>query len=272
MINRRTKSVIIICLISIILIGLAIGGLMINESHLKPDFIQKNQSPSLKHPFGTDWMGRDMFLRTTKGLSISLVIGIVASAFSAIIAVIIGALAGTMPKWVDNIIIWMIDLIMGIPHMLLLLIISFVLGRGLKGLVIGIIITHWTGLARLVRSEVLQVRSEFYIKVSKKMGKSNFYIFRKHIIPHILPQFIISLILLFPHAILHEASITFLGFGLSPEEPAVGIILSESMKYLSTGIWWLGIFPGLALVILILLFNQLGENLRTILDPHSAQQ
>lgn len=271
MTNTRTKSLIIIFITIIILISILIFGSLINEENLEADFSIKNESPSINYPFGTDWMGRDMFLRTVKGLSISLSLGIVASIFSAFIAVIIGALGGMMPKWVDNIIIWLIDLFMGIPHILLLLIISFVVGRGIKGLMIGIIVTHWTSLARLIRSEVLQVRSEFYIKLSKKLGKSNFYIFKKHILPHILPQFMVSLVLLFPHAILHEAAITFLGFGLSPEQPAVGIILSESMKYLTTGMWWLGFFPGLSLVAMIMLFEKLGENLRRVMDPYSAQ-
>ena len=271
MTNTRTKSLIIIIITVCILLSITIAGLLINEDDLKADFSSKNQPPSLNDPFGTDWMGRDMFLRTIKGLSMSLTIGIIASVFSAFIAVIIGVLAATLPKWVDNIIIWFIDLVMGIPHILLLLIISFVVGRGFKGLMIGIIVTHWTGLARLIRSEVLQIRSEFYIKLSKKLGKGNFYLFRKHILPHILPQFLVSLVLLFPHAILHEASITFLGFGLSPEEPAVGIILSESMKYLSAGMWWLGFFPGISLVALILLFEKLGANLRKVTDPYSAQ-
>lgn len=270
--NARTKSIVTILVTVCILLTITISGSMIKEDSIKADFSMKNQSPSMSHPYGTDWMGRDMFLRTIKGLSISLKFGILASIFSALIAVIIGALAGTMPKWVDNIVIWFIDLVMGIPHILLLLIISFVVGRGFKGLIIGIIFTHWTSLARLIRSEVLQIRSEFYIKLSKKLGKSNFYIFKNHILPHILPQFMVSLVLLFPHAILHEASITFLGFGLPPEQPAVGIILSESMRYLSAGLWWLGFFPGLSLVALIILFQRLGENLRIVLDPYSAQE
>ncbi|HHV39286.1 MAG TPA: ABC transporter permease [Tepidimicrobium sp.] len=272
MMNRRTKSIIMVIVTISILTLILIGGLLIDESSLKADFSSKNLSPSLDHLFGTDWIGRDMFLRTIKGLSISLIIGIVASIFSGVIAVIVGALAGIMPKWVDSIIIWLIDLVMGIPHILLLIIISFITGRGFKGLLIGIVATHWTGLARLIRSEVLQIRSEFYIKLSKKLGRSNSYILRRHILPHILPQFIVSLILLFPHAILHEAGITFLGFGLSPEEPAVGIILSESMKYLSTGMWWLAFFPGLSLVGLIILFDKLGDNVKKLLDPYSAQE
>lgn len=269
--NRRTRTLIFTLLAICILIGITIFGLRIDENDLRADFSNKNQPPSLKHPFGTDWMGRDMFLRTLKGLSISLHLGIIASLLSALIAALLGALAGTMPRWVDNMIIWLIDLFMGIPHILLILIISFICGRGYRGLSLGIIFTHWTSLARLVRGEVLQIRNEFYIKLSRRLGRSNFFILRKHILPHILPQFIVGLVLLFPHAILHEASISFLGFGLPPELPAVGIILSESMKYLFAGLWWLGFFPGLSLVLVIILFERLGENLRLLLDPYSAQ-
>lgn len=270
--NRRKTSIIIILMTITIILSVILFGITMEETKLAVDFSSKNLKPSINHPFGTDWMGRDMLLRTIKGLSISIIIGLVASLISAVMAVIIGALAGTMPKWVDNIINWFIDLVMGIPHIVLLILISFVMGRGFKGILVGIALTHWTSLARLIRSEVIQIRNEFYIKLSKKLGRSNFYILRKHIIPHILPQFIVGLVLLFPHAILHEAAISFLGFGMSPEQPAVGIILSESMKYLSSGMWWLAFFPGLSLVLIVLLFEKLGENLKRVLDPYSAQE
>lgn len=270
--NRKTKTLIIIIVTFTIILAITLIGIFLGESSVEADFTAKNLSPSIKHLFGTDWMGRDMFARTLKGLSISILIGIVASTVSAIMAVIIGVAAGTMPKWVDNIIIWCIDLIMGIPHIVLLILISFVMGRGLKGIIVGIVVTHWTSLARLIRGEVLQIQNEFYIKLSRKLGKSNIYIMKKHILPHVVPQFIVGLILLFPHAILHEAAITFLGFGLSPEQPAVGIILSESMKYLSAGMWWLAFFPGLTLVGIVLLFDKLGENLRRLIDPYSSQE
>jgi peptide/nickel transport system permease protein len=93
-----------------------------------------------------------------------------------------------------------------------------------------------------------------------------------HLLPHLVPQFFVGLILLFPHAVLHEASISFLGFGLPPEQPAIGIILSESMRYISTGMWWQAVLPGLTLVLIVLLVDKLGDNLRTILDPYSAQE
>jgi len=269
--NGRIKLIVSTVLTITVILTLAILGNMMNEDVLKADFTRKNLAPCIEHPFGTDWMGRDMVARTIKGLSLSIVIGLVASFVSAVAAVIIGALAGIMPKWVDNILGWLIDLVMGIPHLVLLILISFAVGRGIKGVMIGIAVTHWTGLARLMRSEVLQIRGEFYIELSRKLGKSNIYILKNHILPHLMPQFIIGLILLFPHAILHEAAITFLGFGLSPEVPAVGIILSESMRYLSAGRWYLALFPGLSLVTIVLLFEYLGDNIKKILDPYNAQ-
>ena len=124
---------------------------------------------------------------------------------------------------------------MGIPHILLLILISFAVGKGFWGVLIGISLTHWTSLARLLRGEVIQLRESQYIQIAKKLGKGRFYIAFKHMTPHLLPQLFVGMVLLFPHAILHEASITFLGFRLPPEQPAVGVILSESMKYLVMG-------------------------------------
>lgn len=269
--NRKTKTIIITIVTLSLLLVVTIMGLFLSGNTLEANFTAKNIPPSLKYPFGTDWMGRNMIYRTIKGLSTSIIIGIIAASVSAVIAVIVGIMAGTMPKRVDNIIIWCIDLVMGIPHIVLLILISFAMGRGIKGIVVGIAVTHWPSLARLVRAEVLQLHNEQYIKLSKNLGKSNLYIMRRHILPHVIPQFIVGLILLFPHAILHEAAITFLGFGLSPEEPAVGIILSESMKYLSSGMWWLAVFPGAMLVGIVLLFDKLGDNIRRLIDPHSSQ-
>lgn len=247
-------------------------GTFITNEMLSPNFEEKNQFPSINHLFGTDWLGRDMFYRTIKGLRYSLVIGLMASFISSVIAIIIGGLAGTMPKWVDNIVKLMIDLVMGIPHLLFIILISVLVGRGARGIMIGVAITHWTSLARIVRNEVLQIRNEQYILVSRKFGKSNWYILKNHMIPLVLPQFIVGFVLMFPHAILHEASVTFLGFGLSPETPAIGIILSESMKYLISGMWHLAFFPGIALVILVVIINKLGENISLILNPHFARE
>lgn len=270
--NRRTKIIIYATVIFLVLLGIYVSGAFLGDGQIAADFSKKALPPSLEHPFGTDMLGRDMLVRTIKGLSVSIVVGVVASSVSAVIALIVGVVAATGKSWLDHFMNWLIDLVMGIPHTVLLILISFACGKGLKGVLIGVAITHWTGLARIIRSEVLQLRSQQYIEVSRKLGHSNWWITVHHILPHMVPQFLIGLILMFPHAIMHESGLTFLGFGLSPEQPAIGIILSESMKYLSTGMWWLAFFPGLMLVIIVLLFDKLGENMKKIIDPYSSHE
>lgn len=255
-----------------VIVGIFIGGSLISEAQVSPDFSRKGLPPSLLYPFGTDWLGRNMLLRTIKGLSFSIKIGALASAVSAVLAVMIGMAAATGSRRLDSAVLWMIDLVMGIPHLVLLILISFACGRGASGLLVGIAVTHWTGLARLVRAEVLQIRSQQYITISRRLGHSYLWILWHHMIPHLVPQFLVGIVLLFPHAILHEASLSFLGYGLPPEQPAIGIILSESMRYLTGGMWWLAVFPGVMLVAVVVLFDKLGDNLRALLDPYTAQE
>ena len=270
--NRRTKVLVLTCIIALVLAAVYALGVFLPEQTYAASFLNARQAPSLAHPFGTDSLGRDLLMRTLKGLSVSMTVGLVASVISAVIAVLVGIAAATGSKHVDGFINWVIDLLMGVPHTILVILISFAMGRGLKGLLIGIAATHWCSLARLIRGEVLQLRSQQYVAVSRRLGKSSGWILVHHLLPHLIPQFFVGLILLFPHAILHEASVSFLGYGLPPEQPAIGIILAESMKYISSGMWWSAVFPGLMLVLIVLLVDRLGDNLKKILDPYSAQE
>ncbi len=182
-----------------------------------------------------------------------------------------GAAAATLGKKVDAVITWFIDLVMGIPHLLLLILISYALGRGTFGVIVAVSISHWPVLTRIIRGEILQLKEANYIKIAEKLGQSKMKIVVRHMLPHVFPQFLVGLVLLFPHAILHEAALTFLGFGLPPEQPGIGIILSESMKYLALGMWWLALFPGMVLLMTVMLFDLIGDSLRKMIDPHSAQ-
>ena len=269
--NRTTTLVACIaaaCALAIVVVsGLALFG-----QATVTDFTAKNLAPSLFHPFGTDWMGRDMLSRTLAGLSTSVLVGLLAATVSSVIALVLGCAAALGGKRVDAVVSWLIDLMMGVPHIVLLVLISFAIGKGFWGVTIGVAVTHWPSLARVVRAEVLQCRESKFVEVARKLGQSPARIAWRHMVPYVLPQFVVGLILLFPHAILHEAAITFLGFGLSPEQPAIGVILSESMSYLSTGAWWLAVFPGLALMATVLLFDVAGQSLRKLLDPHTAQK
>ena len=269
--RRVFMTVLMVC--AVFVIGaVLVAGVCLKEQALTTDFTRKNIAPCIQYPFGTDWMGRDMFVRTLTGLSLSIRIGLITSAFSSLIAVGMGLACAAGGKWADTLISGFIDLVMGIPHILLLILISFALGKGLKGVATGIILTHWTSLARLIRAEVMQLKESHFIKIAAKMGMSPWQIGIRHMMPHLLPQVFVGMVLMFPHAILHEASITFLGFGLSPEQPAIGVILSESMKYLTMGKWWLALFPGALLVLVVMMFHVIGDTLNGLLDPSRAHE
>lgn len=269
--NLRQKTLLIIGFTSLLLLAIVVSSLFIDGESLSTDFGSKNLAPSLEHPFGTDWMGRDMLTRTLEGLGLSIVIGAFASLISAVLTVILGLLSST-GKTADSFVSWLVDLALSIPHLLLIILISIGLGGGAQGVIIGVALTHWTSLTRVVRAEIKQLKTQEYIHISRNLGKSTWWIATKHILPHLIPQILLGTILLFPHAILHEASVTFLGFGLSPHEPAIGIILSESMRYLSAGYWWLAFFPGLSLLIVVLAFDLIGENLGKLMDPKNAHE
>ena len=269
--NRATTLV--ACIVAVCALAIVVAsGLVLYGQATATDFTAKNLAPSLAHLFGTDWMGRDMLSRTLAGLSTSVLVGLLAATVSSVIALVLGCAAALGGKRVDTVVSWLIDLMMGVPHIVLLVLISFAIGKGFWGVTIGVAVTHWPSLARVVRAEVLQCRESKFVEVARKLGQSPARIALRHMVPYVLPQFVVGLILLFPHAILHEAAITFLGFGLPPEQPAIGVILSESMSYLSTGAWWLAVFPGLALMAMVLLFDVAGQSLRKLVDPHTAQK
>ncbi len=269
--NLRQKTILLIGLIALLLILIFASSLSIDPSSILTDFTLRNQAPSLEHIFGTDWLGRDMFTRTIKGLGLSIMIGAIASVLSSIVAMIM-AFISSVNKYGDLVMAWLIDFFASIPHLLLLIMISICLGKGAIGVIIGVACTHWTSLARVLRVEIKEIQNSEYVQLAERFGKNKLWVAKEHILPLVITQIIVGTLLIFPHAIMHEASITFLGFGLSPHEPAIGIILSESMSYLTTGAWWLAVFPGIMLLIIVLLFDILGEEVEKLLDPTKAQE
>ncbi|MCI9129257.1 MAG: ABC transporter permease [Eggerthellaceae bacterium] len=270
--SNRKATFLTVVLGSALLICIVIAGAALTSSAMHTDLAQKNLPPTFAHPFGTDWLGRDMLTRTLAGLSLSILVGLIAALASSVIALVLGTFAAIGGKRADAVISWLTDLMMGIPHIVLLILISFALGKGFWGVTIGVALTHWPTLARVIRAEVRGLKGSGFIAASSRLGVSRLRIVRDHMLPYVLPQFLVGLILMFPHAILHEAAITFLGFGLPPEQPAIGIILSESMAYLSSGMWWLAVFPGIALIATIMLFDAVGSGIRKAADPMSSQE
>ena len=267
--NLRTKTLVIIAISILVIVSIFISGYFIRD--IPSNFASANQMPSLEHLFGTDWMGRDMFQRTIAGLGLSIMVGFFASAVSTCISIILG-LFSSFNRFADEFVAGIIDLFGSIPHILLIILVSIMFGGGVYGVIMGVGLTHWTPLARVLRSEVKEIKTKEYIHLAENLGKSRVWIAIKHILPLIVSQIIVGVILMFPHAIMHEAAITFLGFGLPPHEPAIGVILSESMHYLSSGYWWLAFYPGVSLLLVVLLFDLIGENVEKLLNPETAQE
>lgn len=270
--NRRQRTLIQSGLSTMLLLSVIGAGLLLSDEKISTHFDARYLSPSLTHLFGTDWLGRDMLVRSLKGLTLSIGVGFLASTVSVFIALGLGLAAASLGKAVDAFISWLVDLFIGMPHLILIILIAFALGGGMKGVVAGVALTHWPSLTRVIRAEVLQLRSAEFVQISRHLGRSRWWVATRHVLPHVIPQLLVGLILLFPHAILHEAAVTFLGLGLSPHQPAIGIILSESMRYLSSGMWWLALFPGLLLLLIVRAFDILGDNLKLLYDPYRAHE
>ena len=165
--NQRKKALIIFAITVGFLTFVTVFGIVVTDGARVTDFSKKNMAPCLPYLFGTDWLGRDMLLRTFAGLSMSIRIGLLAAGFSAIIAFVLGVSAAVFGGKADAVISFVIDMIMGIPHILLLLLISYALGKGVKGVVVGVALSHWPSLARVIRAEVLQLKNSTYIQVAE---------------------------------------------------------------------------------------------------------
>ncbi len=242
---------------------------LLGDAGLRADLSARLLGPSLVHPFGTDAMGRDMLARTLQGLSVSLRIGLLAASASAAIALLL-ALLSTLSRAADALVSFLTDAALSLPHLVALILIAFALGGGSEAVAIAVALTHWPRLARILRAELLGVLRSDYVAASRGFGRSRLFVARAHVLPHLLPQLGVGLVLLFPHAILHEAALTFLGFGLEPSRPAIGVLLADAMRTLSAGRWWLAVFPGLALLLLALSFEAVGSAARRRLDPRGA--
>ena len=270
--DRRRRALWTVSILFLVLAAVVVAGTLLADVASKPDLLNRRQAPSLAHPFGTDWLGRDLLARTLVGLRLSLVVGTMAAAVSAAIALLLSIVAASLGRWADTAVGWLVDLFLAVPHLVLLILVAFAFGGGLTGVVVAVAVTHWPSLARLLRAEGRRVMEADYVHLSRNLGKSRWWIGRKHLLRHLLPQFTVGLVLLFPHAILHEAALSFLGFGLPPDSPAVGIILADSMRELSSGAWWLALLPGLALLAVVKAVDVLGDQIRALTDPRSVHE
>lgn len=243
-----------------------------NEQFVWSEGIEaKLAPPSSKYWFGTDVYGRDIFTRVIYGARISLQIGFAATAMSLIIGVILGCIAGYYGGFVDDFISWLTNVIFAFPFLLFVLALVAYLPPSLPLLYMSIGIISWASFARVARGQVIQVKEMEYVESATAVGGSDSRIIFKHILPNILAPIIVQATLEIGSIIMLESSLSFLGFGIQPPKPAWGYMISEGKQYFLSGQWWWSVFPGLAIMALVLGFNLFGDGLRDALDPRLKQ-
>jgi peptide/nickel transport system permease protein len=232
----------------------------------KTDVSLKLKSPSFQHYLGTDQLGRDVFSRMLYGSQISLSVGFVAVGISILIGILVGAMAGYKGGWVDSLLMRFVDIMLSFPSFFLILTVVAILRPNIYNVMIVIGITSWEGTARFVRAEFLSLRERDYVQAARALGVKDRRIIFRHILPNALAPVFVTASLGVASAILIEAGLSFLGFGVQPPAPSWGNILTEGRTYIFDA-WWLTVFPGLAILITVLSFNLFGEGLRDALDP-----
>lgn len=224
------------------------------------------KAPSLEHPFGTDHLGRDIISRVVYGARVSLTVGIIAMGIALAIGIPLGLLSGYYRGLVDDVIMRVTDAMIAFPWLVLALGITAALGPGLNNVMIAIGIVFWAGFARLIRGQVLAVREFDYVSAARAVGARDLRILFIHVWPNVTAPIIVQASLGIAYTVLAEASLSFLGMGVQPPTPTWGSMLREGTTYLTVSPW-LGIFPGVAIMLLVLAFNFLGDGLRDVLDP-----
>ncbi len=219
-----------------------------------------------KHPLGTDNLGRDVFQRTIQGARIAFRVGIITSLIVIPLGVVLGSLAGYFGGIVDDVIVWLYSTIAAMPGLLFILAIAMIVGKGLEGVYLGIGLTTWVGLCRLIRGEVMKHKTRPYVQAARAIGVGHFSIMFRHILPNVFHLVIITFSLRFPAAVSTEVFMSFLGIG-AQGEPSWGIMISNARLRIWEGIWWEMACVTLAIFLVVLAFNLLGDALRDALDP-----
>lgn len=225
------------------------------------------QPPSAQHWMGTDEEGRDVLSRIIFGARISLKVGIIASTLSLLIGVIFGLLAGFFKGWVDSVIMRFTDMMFGFPALLFMIGITAAVPQpDINVAMLAIALVSWPGMARIMRSQVIQVRDRDFVAAAEALGFGKVRVMLRHVLPNCLAPVIVAFTMSIGGAVLAEASLSFIGLGAQPPEPSWGSMISFGRTHLR-GEWWISVFPGLAVAFMVMGFNLFGEGLRDAMDP-----
>ncbi len=232
----------------------------------RQDLLLRLKAPGAEHFFGTDELGRDVFTRMLYGARVSLLIAIIPTALAVFFGMFMGIISAYYGKAADLVIMWLADVTLAFPGMLLAMAIMYTFGGSFVSVLISIIIMEWGSIARIVRSVTMSIIENEYIQAAKTMGVRKIVIIIKHILPNLAPTLIVLFTLNVPGSILSESALSFLGIGIQPPDVSLGLMVNQS-KALLFQMPWLALAPSVMIMILVLSFNYLGDSLRDILDP-----
>jgi peptide/nickel transport system permease protein len=269
---RKNKMALIgLAIILLLVIVAAIAPVFVPHHPYEQDLEKAFLPPSLEYPFGTDDFGRCIFSRIIFGTRISLAIGVVVTAISAVTGIILGMLAGFYSGIVDEVIMRIVDIFLAFPGLILALVIAGLLGPGMFNVLFALSLVGWMGYARVVRGVVMAEKEKNFVETARALGAGSLYIMYRHLLPNVLAPVIVMATLGIGQAILAAAGLSFLGLGAQPPVPVWGSMLNDGKMYLQTAPH-LTIFPGLAIMITVLSFNFLGDGLRDLFDPRLREK
>lgn len=258
-------------LIALVLLLAVFAPLIAPYGEAEQDVLARLQPPSAAHWFGTDELGRDVLSRILYGSRLSLAIGILPSVISLVIGIVLGLLAGYFGGWADYVIMRLADVMLSVPSLLLAMVVMYTLGSSTVNLFVALSMVGWASVARVVRSQTLSLKESEYVEAAQSIGVSRFNIMRRHILPNCVPSLIVLFTLNVPAAILSESSLSFLGIGAQPPAASWGLMVNQSKQFLFTQPW-LALAPCVAIMVVVLAFNFLGDGLRDVLDPYMKNQ
>ena len=229
-------------------------------------------APSLQHIFGTDRNGRDVFAMTVNGARISMSIGVFSMIIAGVVGMLVGAVAGYAGGWVDNALMRVVDVMFAIPFLFIILVAARFFGQGdVTSLILILGLLSWPLIARLVRAQFLSLREADFVDAARAVGVADWRIAFRHVLPNALGPVIVAMTLLMAGAIVTEAFVSFLNFGIKETQVSWGNALSNAQSALSLGDWWWAFFPGMAIALTVIAINFIGDGLRDALDPRSRE-
>jgi len=265
--NRMAMAALVV--LALLYLSMIFGPFIVNAvgyDYKEPYVGERNEHPSISHLFGTDHLGRDLFSRVLMGSRISLTIGLIAAAISVSIGVIVGSIAGYYGGWMDQLLMRLVDVVLCFPFLFLAITIVTILSPNFFNIILIIALLSWTGIARIVRANVLSLKERDFFVSARAIGSSTSRLILRHLVPNTMAPVIVNATLQVAGAILAESGLSYLGLGVQPPTPSWGNILMGGKPYLSSNFGYT-FFPGLMIFITVMCINFLGDGLRDALDP-----